>query len=203
LDEPFSGLDLVIKTRLIKEIAALARERELTVLLVTHDPLDAATLCRFAILLEEEGLLDKALIYATDFNPSALEKAKSGIFEAVDIQQYTENFHKVGGKGPFSRYFSSQYRKVMMEKRLKSRIVFSEHNLVTDTTFSEVHAVVCRNVLIYFNRKLQDKVLEMFKGSLVRKGFLCLGAKESLCLSDVGKDFEQVKDGEKVYRRKN
>jgi len=156
-----------------------------------------------AILLEEEGLLDKALIYATDFNPSALEKAKSGIFEAVDIQQYTENFHKVGGKGPFSRYFSSQYRKVMMEKRLKSRIVFSEHNLVTDTTFSEVHAVVCRNVLIYFNRKLQDKVLEMFKGSLVRKGFLCLGAKESLCLSDVGKDFEQVKDGEKVYRRKN
>lgn len=155
-----------------------------------------------AIVLEEEKLLNKALIYATDYNPVALEKARGGIFPAEVIQEYTANFHDAGGKGPFSQHFTSQYGKVLMNKKFKDRIVFAEHNLVTDTTFSEVHIVVCRNVLIYFNRVLQDRVLNMFKNSLIHRGYLCLGAKESLILSGHAKNFEAVKESEKIYRRK-
>lgn len=153
-----------------------------------------------AILLDEEKLLEKALIYATDYNPRALRKAQSGLYAVDTIQDYNGSFHRAGLKGPFSQYFTAKYGNVVMKQRLKDRIVFAEHNLVTDSVFSEVQVVVCRNVLIYFNRALQDRVLSVFASSLVAKGYLCLGTKESLVLSRHANDFETVRAGEKIYR---
>ncbi|MBI1861526.1 MAG: protein-glutamate O-methyltransferase CheR [Deltaproteobacteria bacterium] len=155
-----------------------------------------------AILLQEEGILDRGLIYATDFNATALEQARRGVYPTELIKQYAAQFHRAGGKGPFSQYFTSRYDSVLMDKSLRRNIVFSEHNLATDGVFSEVQIVICRNVLIYFNRTLQDRALSIFHQSLGRRGFLCLGAKESLLLSSHRRDFEVVRENERIFRKK-
>lgn len=154
------------------------------------------------ILLEEEGMKDRTQVYATDFNELILEKAKDGIYPIDAIKDYTTNYIKAGGKGEFSDYYSAQYGSVMIRKALKERVLFSSHNLVTDGVFGEMNVVFCRNVLIYFNRELQNKVLHLFADSLCPGGYLCLGSKESMKFSDVMDQFEEVAPKEKIYRKK-
>lgn len=154
-----------------------------------------------AIMLEEEGLLERAQVYATDFNQGALKKAKDGIYPVDKIKEYTQNYQKAGGKNSFSDYYTARYESVILDQNLKKNIVFAEHNLVTDNVFAEVNMVVCRNVLIYFNKELQDRVFSIFEQSLVPGGYLCLGSKENLRFSGVFKDFEVLSDKEKVYKK--
>ncbi|MBI9108583.1 MAG: protein-glutamate O-methyltransferase CheR [Spirochaetales bacterium] len=155
-----------------------------------------------AILLEEEGLLPRMQIYATDFNEMILDKAKNGIYPVENIKSYTENYQKAGGKASFADYYTAQYESVIIKQRLKDNILFSFHNLVTDGVFGEMNVIFCRNVLIYFNKDLQNKVLRLFCDSLVPGGFLCLGTKETLKFSDVEDYFEIVSPREKIYRKK-
>jgi chemotaxis protein methyltransferase CheR len=155
-----------------------------------------------AILLHEEGLLDRAQIYATDFNHIALKTAKEGIYPMDKIKEYTANYQKAGGKNSFSDYYTAKYESVILDNSLKNNIVFADHNLVTDSVFAEVNLVVCRNVLIYFNKDLQNRVFNLFKESLVPGGFLCLGSKENLRFSSESKYFDTVQDKEKIYQKK-
>lgn len=155
-----------------------------------------------AIMLEEEGLLSRTQIYATDFNEMILEKARDGIYPVENLKSYTENYQKAGGHASFADYYTAQYDFVLIKQSLKERILFSFHNLVTDGVFGEMNIIFCRNVLIYFNRELQDKVLKLFCDSLVPGGFLCLGSKESLRFSGVEDSFEIVSAEEKIYRKK-
>ena len=155
-----------------------------------------------AIMLEEEGLLPRMQIYATDFNERILDKAREGIYPVENIKSYTENYQKAGGKASFGDYYTAQYEFVLIKQRLKDNILFSFHNLVTDGVFGEMNVIFCRNVLIYFNKELQNRVLKLFYESLVPGGFLCLGTKETLKFSDVEKDFEVVSNKQKIYRKK-
>ncbi len=155
-----------------------------------------------AILLKEEGLYDKAQIYATDINQEALEKAGKGIFNVSSIKKYTDNYQKAGGKNPFSNYYHSDYDSVIMKSDLKENILFSVHNLVTDSVFGEMNLILCRNVLIYFNKTLQDRVLHLFYDSLVLNGFLCLGNKESIKFSSASAKFKTFRDKENVFQAK-
>ena len=156
-----------------------------------------------AILLKEEGLYDKATIFATDFNDTALEKAREGIYSLENIQQSTKNYGKAGGTGAFSDYYQARYGSAAIDNALKKNITFANHNLVTDGVFSETHLVLCRNVLIYFDKELQNRVLGLFKDSLAPGGFLCLGSKESLMFSEVQDGFETIDGQWKIFRRKN
>jgi chemotaxis protein methyltransferase CheR len=155
-----------------------------------------------AIVLKEEGLYDRATIFATDFNNLALEKAKEGIYSLGDIKQYTLNYQDAGGTSSFSKYYHAQYDSVIMDQSLKKNITFANHNLVTDGTFGEMHLILCRNVLIYFTKTLQDRVLGLFDDSLVHGGFLCLGTKESIRFSDVAEAYETIDSKAKVYQKK-
>ena len=155
-----------------------------------------------AILLEEEGLLPRLQIYATDFNEKILDKAKDGIYPIENIKSYTENYQQAGGKFSFADYYTAQYDFVLIKQSLREKILFSFHNLVTDGVFGEMNVIFCRNVLIYFNRELQNKVLKLFYDSLVPGGFLCLGTKETLKFSEVENYFEIVSPREKIYRKK-
>lgn len=155
-----------------------------------------------AIVLKEEGLYDRATIYATDFNDEALDRAREGIYEIDKFQEATRNYQQTGGKASFSEYYHSRYdAAVMMNKTLKERIVFSTHNLASDAAFGEMHLVFCRNVLIYFNRELQDRALGLFTESLVHGGFLCLGTKEDLRFTDAAGSYEAVDEKARVYRK--
>lgn len=145
-----------------------------------------------SILLKEEKLLDRCLIYATDFNQSVLEKAAEGIFPVENMKGYSINYKNAGGLNSFSDYFTVKYDAAMLDKSLKSKIVFADHNLVTDGVFGEMNVIVCRNVLIYFNRELQNKVLGLFYESLVPGGILCLGTKESLAFSPYNDKFVKL-----------
>ncbi|MCJ7691547.1 MAG: protein-glutamate O-methyltransferase CheR, partial [Clostridiaceae bacterium] len=145
-----------------------------------------------AILLKEEGLYDKCQIYATDMNDSILEKAKEGIYSIKSLKEYTYNYQKAGGKRPFSEFYYSKYDSIIINRELKKNITFANHNLVTDSTFGEMHFIICRNVLIYFNNILQDRVLKLFNDSLISNGFLCLGAKESLNFSTISENFQKL-----------
>jgi len=156
-----------------------------------------------AILLKEEGLLEKSLIYATDFNDVVLMKAREGIYPTERIKDYTVNYQKAGGKRPFSDYYTSKYDAAIMDKSLKKNIVFSNHNLATDSVFGEMHLVMCRNVLIYFDRELQDKAIGLFNDSLVRSGILCLGSKESLRFSKHAEFYKELLAQEKIYQKKS
>ena len=138
-----------------------------------------------AILLQEEGLYDRTTIYATDFNQMALNRAKDGIFSNKMIKEYTSNYQLAGGKESFSSYYTSNYDNVIMNHSLKKNIVWANHNLVTDSVFAEVNLILCRNVLIYFDKNLQNKVQNLFYSSLINGGVLCLGSKESLRFSDL------------------
>ncbi|MFL0196244.1 CheR family methyltransferase [Clostridium sp. WILCCON 0269] len=155
-----------------------------------------------AILLKEEGLYDKAQIYATDFKRAVLEKAKDGIYQINDTKEYTYNYQQAGGKSSFSDYYIAQYGSVAFEPSLKKKITFAEHNLVTDGVFGEMHVVVCRNVLIYFNKELQNRVINLFSDSIPNGCFLCLGSKESMQFSTSADRFEEFVSSEKIYRKK-
>jgi chemotaxis protein methyltransferase CheR len=154
-----------------------------------------------AILLQEEGLYDRARIYATDINEVVLQTAKNAIFPADKMQEYTQNYIRGGGKSSFSKYYTAKYDAAIFDSGLKRNVVFSQHNLVTDRSFSEFNVILCRNVMIYFDRKLQDRVHGLFYESLVPFGFLGLGSKESLRMSKYETCYEQVDEREKIYKR--
>lgn len=155
-----------------------------------------------AIMLQEEGLLKRTQIYATDFNSVALDKAKKGIYPVANIKDYTFNYQSYGGKQSFSDYYTARYDSVIFNQELKDHIVFADHNLVTDNVFSEVHLVICRNVLIYFNKTLQNRVINLFTESLIDGGFLGLGSKENLMFMDNFKKYDVIDDKEKIYKKK-
>jgi chemotaxis protein methyltransferase CheR len=155
-----------------------------------------------AILLEEEGLYDRATIFATDLNEAVLEKAKEGIYALKDIRQYTTNYQKAGGARPFADYYHAQYESAIMNQSLKRNVTFASHNLVTDGVFGEMHLIFCRNVLIYFDKTLQNRVLGLFAESLNYGGFLCLGSKETLQFSNVAEHFKVIDEREKIYQKR-
>ncbi len=154
-----------------------------------------------AILLEEEGLLERTRIYATDINDLVLRQARAGIFPLNRMQEYTENYIKAGGTRSFSEYYTAKYDGALFSPALTRNVVFAQHNLVTDRSFSEFHVIFCRNVLIYFDRKLQDDVHALFYESLVMFGTLGLGSKESLRLSKYEPCYERLDSREKLYRK--
>lgn len=154
-----------------------------------------------AILLREEGLDDKAMIYATDINPDALKKAEAGIYDISRIPLFTQNHRQSGGKSSLSDYYTAAYGAVSFDKSLRSRVLFSDHSLVTDAVFGEMHFISCRNVLIYFDRDLQDRAIGLFRDSLGRKGFLGLGAKESLRFSRHSDAFSDFSREERIYQK--
>ncbi len=155
-----------------------------------------------AILLKEEGIYEKARIYGTDFNEKVIKQAKEGIYPIEMLKKYTHNYQQAGGHESFADYYTAQYEYVVLKKSLKKNITLADHNLVTDSTFGEMDLIVCRNVLIYFNRKLQNRVFHLFRDSLCEGGILCLGSKESIRFSECSDDFEDVVRKEKIYRKK-
>ncbi len=155
-----------------------------------------------AILLKEAGILNKSLLYATDLNQTVLEKAKKGIFNNSAMQQYSENYINSGGQQNFCTYYSSNYNLAKFDETLTERMVFSSHNLVSDTSFNEFQLILCRNVLIYFEKGLQSKVLQLFDKSLETLGFLALGSKESIKFSSIAPHYT-IFDKEKIWRKIN
>ena len=155
----------------------------------------------FVILFREEGLEQKTIFYATDINQQALGQAEAGIFGLDRIRSFTENHRKSGGKSSLSDYYSAAYGRASFDKTLRRNVLFSDHSLVTDAVFGEMHLISCRNVMIYFDRTLQDRALGLFKDSLARKGFLGLGAKESLRFSTHAGAFGDFVREEKIYQR--
>lgn len=155
-----------------------------------------------AILLKEENLLERTQIYATDFNERVIQHAKDGIYSIEILKGFTNNYQNSGGQASLSDYYISKYDSVIFDQSLKNKIVFADHNLVTDSVFGEMHVIVCRNVLIYFNRDLQNKVINLFSESLINGCFLCLGMKESLKLSSCNDSYEDFVKDEKIYRKK-
>lgn len=155
----------------------------------------------FVILFREEGLEQRTLFYATDINPEALAAAARGIYPLDRIRSFTSNHQKSGGKSSLSDYYRADYGRAVFDKSLRERVVFSDHSLVTDAVFSEMHLISCRNVLIYFDRALQDRSVGLFRDSLARKGFLGLGSKESLHFSRHADAFVAFERDEKIYQR--
>jgi len=153
-----------------------------------------------AILLKEAGLYDKSLIYATDINSGALEKASKGIFPAAPMKQYAENYILSGGNEDFSSYYVSQYDWVRFHAELNTKIIFSTHNLVSDSSFNEFQLILCRNVLIYFNKELQNRVFRLFDESLQSLGYLALGTKETILFANLDHKYRQCKD-EKIWKK--
>lgn len=154
-----------------------------------------------AILLHEEGFLERARIYATDFNKHSLDNATHGVYPAKNMNLYAANYQAAGGKRDFAEYYSAGYDLAKMKDFLKEHITYSYHNLVTDGVFGEMNLISCRNVLIYFDKVLQDRVLTLFTESLRHGGFLCLGAKETLNFSVVKKLYEPVEGKQKIYKK--
>jgi len=155
-----------------------------------------------AILLEEEGMKQRVQIYATDFNELILARAKQGIYPLDAMKTYTANYLNAGGTGTFSDYYTADDKNVILRQTLKEKTLFSSHNLVTDGVFGEMHLIFCRNVLIYFNRKLQGQVLKLFYDSLIPGGYLCLGSKESIKYTDMADRFEPVCEKLRIFRKK-
>jgi chemotaxis protein methyltransferase CheR len=154
-----------------------------------------------AILLQEEGLYDRARIYATDINEVVLQRAKEGIFPVERMQEYTENYIAAGGKRAFSDYYLAKYGGALFDASLTKNVVFSLHNLVTDHSFAEFNVILCRNVLIYFDKTLQAKVHGLFFNSLANFGVLALGSKESMRFSPYEERYEQLDGPEKIFRK--
>lgn len=155
-----------------------------------------------AILLEEEGLYERTMMYATDIDKNVLANAKKGIYSIAAIKQYGDNYIQAGGKSSLSDYYTCKYDNVIMDQSLKRNIVFADHDLATDQVFGEMNVIVCRNVLIYFDRQLQERVFSLFRDSLDLGGFLCLGTKESLKFADQDHGFEPIDAEMKIFRRK-
>lgn len=154
------------------------------------------------ILFREEGLEDRTIFYATDINHEALHAAEAGIFALDRLRLFTENHRKSGGKSSLSDYYQAAYGRASFDKTLRRNVVFSDHSLVTDAVFGEMHLISCRNVMIYFDRELQDRALGLFNDSLARKGFLGLGSKESLRFSRHAASFSDFVREEKIYQRR-
>jgi chemotaxis protein methyltransferase CheR len=154
-----------------------------------------------AILLQEEGLLERTQIYATDINPDSLEAARRGVMPLERMRLYTENYQKAGGKQAFSDYYTAAYGGALFERSLVETVTFADHSLATDSVFAETHFISCRNVMIYFNRRLQNRVLGLFHESLCHRGFLGLGSKESIEFSAHSQRFEAMARRERLYRK--
>jgi len=155
-----------------------------------------------AILFREEGLEERTIFYATDINPEALAKANAGVYEMDRIPLFTANHRKAGGKSSLSDYYTAAYGRAVFDKSLRRRMVFSDHSLVSDAVFGEMHLISCRNVMIYFNRELQARAVGLFSDSLVRRGFLGLGSKESLRFSKHEAEFEEFNREERIYQKR-
>ncbi|EMR01803.1 CheR family methyltransferase [Cesiribacter andamanensis] len=153
------------------------------------------------ILLEEEGLLKRTKVYATDINQKVLKEAREGIYPARSIAAYTAGYYAAGGKREFSSYYTSNYGGIKFNSSLLKNVLFYPHNLATDFSFNEFHLIICRNVLIYFTRELQEKVYALFDESLVPLGYLGLGKKETLTLAGISKDFEVIDKSNRIYRK--
>jgi chemotaxis protein methyltransferase CheR len=156
-----------------------------------------------AILLKEEGLLERTRIYATDYNNHSLAVAKKGIYPAENIKLFTKNYIASGAKASFADYYKANYGSAKIDESLKKNITFANHNLMKDQAFAQMHMILCRNVLIYFDNELQSRALNLFEDSLIHRCFLVLGNKESLDFSDVKDLFEPSGEREKIYRKKN
>ena len=154
-----------------------------------------------AILLKEAGILSKSLLYATDINGAVIESAKSGKFPVRMMQRYSENYILAGGQSDFSTYYRADNNLAKFDESFTKKMVFSTHNLVSDSSFNEFQLIICRNVLIYFNQDLQDKVLQLFDKSLDNLGFLALGNKESLRFSTIGNKYNQLDVKERIWRK--
>jgi chemotaxis protein methyltransferase CheR len=155
-----------------------------------------------AILMEEEGLYDRCRIYATDMNQGVLAKARTAIYPLAAMQSYTRNYLEAGGERAFSRYYTASYGNAIFRSSLKENVVFSQHNLVSDGAFNEFHFILCRNVLIYFSKPLQNRVHELLFASLAEPGFLGLGQRESIAYTPHEDDFRSVGAGdERIYQR--
>ncbi len=154
-----------------------------------------------AIMLKEEGLLERSIIYATDINPQSLDKAKRGVFALERMRAYTASYQMGGGKRAFSDYFTAAYDHALFDRSLIENVSFADHSLATDAVFSETQLVCCRNVLIYFNRKLQERALGLFHESLCHRGFLGLGSKETIDFSAHATSFEALVRPERIYRK--
>lgn len=154
-----------------------------------------------AILLREEGLLKRTQIYATDINPASIEKARQGIFPLEAVKGYTANYQRAGGSSAFSDYYTAAYGAAKFDPSLCADVIFADHSLATDSVFAETQLVSCRNVLIYFNRNLQDRALGLFHESLCHRGFLGLGSKESIDFSAYATRFDTLAKAERIFRK--
>lgn len=155
----------------------------------------------YAILLQEEDLSDRCRIYATDLDAVSIEKAKNGVFDIAAMKEYSTNYIQAGGKYSLSKYYTAMNEHAVFSKTLRENIVFAQHNLVSDSSFNEFHVILCRNVMIYFNSLLREKVLSLFHDSLCPFGILALGSKESLRFTSIDPCYEQLMAGEQIYRR--
>ncbi len=154
-----------------------------------------------AIVLQEEDFLDRAQIYATDYNNTSLETASEGIYPIEYVKKFASNYYKGGGKRSFSDYFLAKFQSAKIQRSLKKNIVFSHHNLVTDHSFGQMNVIICRNVLIYFDRTLQNRVLSLFCDSLSHGGFLCLGSKETIDFLDCRSHFKLLSREARIYKK--
>ncbi len=154
-----------------------------------------------AILLQEEGLLERARVYATDINERVLERADHGVIPLERMRAFTQNYQRAGGRSAFSEYYKADRDQARIDRSLLENVVFAHHNLVSDKSFNEFHLIICRNVMIYFDKELQDQVHELFYESLVNLGILALGNKESIRFSSVASCYEELDPEEKIYRR--
>lgn len=161
---------------------------------------DGEEIYSLAILFREEGLESRTLFYGTDINPDALQRAETGRYPMERIAQFTKNHQLSGGKSSLSDYYSAAYGAAVFDRSLRRRIVFSDHSLVSDSVFAEVQLISCRNVLIYFNKELQDRAIGLFRDSLSRQGFLGLGSKENLRFSQHADSFKEFVPGERIYQ---
>jgi chemotaxis protein methyltransferase CheR len=157
----------------------------------------------FAILLREEGLLERAIVYATDINPRTLQQAQEGVYDIERVAGFSENYRRSGGRGSLSDYYTARYGRAVLDQALKRHIVFSDHSLATDSVFAEVHVVSCRNVLIYFKRELQDRAVGLFHEALCRRGFLGIGSKESLQWTAYAAAFTEVSRDDRIFQKRD
>lgn len=155
-----------------------------------------------AILFEEEGLAQRTVFYATDINPTALRCAQEGIYDISRVGDFSRNYLAAGGRRSLSDYYHASYRGARFARLAKSQVVFADHSLATDSVFSEVHLVSCRNVLIYFNRSLQDRAVGLFGDALIRRGFLGLGSQESLQFSAHAQQFSEFAAPERIFQKR-
>ena len=155
----------------------------------------------FAIMLAEEGLLERSLVYATDINADSLRAAEAGVYPLDRVASFSANYLAAGGTRSLSDYYHAAYDGAVFDRSLRQKVLFADHSLATDTVFSEVHLVSCRNVLIYFDRPLQDRALALFRDALVRRGFLGLGSKESLRLTSHAAAFSELSPSARIYQK--